>query len=112
MTFHYKNDQKGTPQFGLIAEEVAEVNPNLVVRDKNGQILSVRYDKVWNAMLLNEFLKEQRRKQQELESKVHGREQESTSRSNRRAFSPSSRRRKTNRSARIGSSESERAVSS
>jgi peptidoglycan hydrolase CwlO-like protein len=41
----------------LIAEEVAEVNPNLVVRDKNGQILSVHYDKVWN-MMLNEFLKE------------------------------------------------------
>jgi uncharacterized coiled-coil protein SlyX len=57
MTFHYKNDPKGTPQYGLIAEEVAEVNPNLVVRDKNGQILSVHYDKVWN-MMLNEFLKE------------------------------------------------------
>lgn len=45
-TFHYKNDTRGTPQFGLIAEEVAEVNPDLVVHDKNGEILSVRYDQV------------------------------------------------------------------
>jgi len=57
VTFHYKSDAKGTPQFGLIAEEVAEVNPNLVVRDKNGVIFTVRYEAV-NAMLLNEFLKE------------------------------------------------------
>jgi len=55
--FHYKNDDTGTQQFGLIAEEVAEVNPDLVVRDKNGAIYTVRYDQV-NAMLLNEFLKE------------------------------------------------------
>ena len=46
-----------TPQFGLIAEEVAEVNPDLVVRDENGDVYTVRYDAV-NAMLLNEFLKE------------------------------------------------------
>ena len=46
--------------FGLIAEEVAAVNPDLIVRDKNGDILSVRYDQV-NAMLLNEFLKEHRK---------------------------------------------------
>jgi hypothetical protein len=59
VTFHYKSDAKNTPCFGLIAEEVAEVNPNLIVRDKNGEILSVRYDQV-NAMLLNEFLKEHR----------------------------------------------------
>jgi hypothetical protein len=57
VTFHYKSDTKGMPQFGLIAEEVAEVNPDLVVRDENGEIYSVRYDAV-NAMLLNEFLKE------------------------------------------------------
>jgi hypothetical protein len=57
VTFHYKTDQKGTPQFGLIAEEVAKVNPDLVVRDKNGEIYTVRYEAV-NAMLLNEFLKE------------------------------------------------------
>ena len=57
VTFHYKSDKTGTPQFGLIAEEVAEVSPNLVVRDKDGEIYTVRYDAV-NAMLLNEFLKE------------------------------------------------------
>jgi uncharacterized coiled-coil protein SlyX len=60
VTFHYRTDTKGTPQFGLIAEEVAEVNPDLVVRDANGDIYSVRYEAV-NAMLLNEFLKEHRK---------------------------------------------------
>jgi hypothetical protein len=55
--FHYKSDKKNAPQYGLIAEEVAKVNPDLVVRDKNGEIYTVRYDQV-NAMLLNEFLKE------------------------------------------------------
>jgi hypothetical protein len=59
VTFHYKSDTKATPQFGLIAEEVAAVNPDLVVRDENGEIYSVRYDAV-NAMVLNEFLKEHR----------------------------------------------------
>src|SRR5207237_5453451 len=58
VTFHYKSDATDTPQFGLIAEEVAAVNPDLVVRDKNGEIYTVRYDAV-NAMLLNEFLKAQ-----------------------------------------------------
>jgi hypothetical protein len=57
VTFHYKSDKTGTPQFGLIAEEVAQVNPNLVVRDDQGEIYTVRYEAV-NAMLLNEFLKE------------------------------------------------------
>jgi uncharacterized coiled-coil protein SlyX len=57
VTFHYKSDAKNTPCFGLIAEEVAGVNPDLVVRNKNGEIWSVRYDQI-NAMLLNEFLKE------------------------------------------------------
>ena len=57
ITFHYKSDSIGTPQFGLIAEEVAAVNPDLVVRDENGEIYTVRYEAV-NAMLLNEFLKE------------------------------------------------------
>jgi septal ring factor EnvC (AmiA/AmiB activator) len=57
VTFQYKSDSKGTPQFGLIAEEVAEVNPDLVVRDTKGKVYTVRYDAV-NAMLLNEFLKE------------------------------------------------------
>ena len=57
VTFQYKDDEEGTPQFGLIAEEVAKVSPDLVVRDDEGKIYSVRYDAV-NAMLLNEFLKE------------------------------------------------------
>src|SRR5215211_3333404 len=57
VTFHYKSDKTSAPQFGLIAEEVAEVNPDLVVRDDKGDIYTVRYDAV-NAMLLNEFLKE------------------------------------------------------
>jgi hypothetical protein len=68
VTFHYRSDASGTPQFGLIAEEVAEVNPDLVVRDGNGEIYTVRYDAV-NAMLLNEFLKEHR-KVQELEKQL------------------------------------------
>ena len=59
VTFHYKTDKTGTPQFGLIAEEVAKVNPDLVVRDEKGEIYTVRYEAV-NAMLLNEFLKEHR----------------------------------------------------
>jgi len=57
MMFHYKNDRTNTPQFGLVAEEVARVNPDLVVRDREGKPFTVRYDAV-NAMLLNEFLKE------------------------------------------------------
>ena len=68
VTFHYKSDTKGTPQFGLIAEEVAKVNPDLVVRDAQGEVYTVRYEAV-NAMLLNEFLKEHR-KVQELETTV------------------------------------------
>jgi hypothetical protein len=60
VTFHYKSDSKDTAQFGLIAEEVAQVNPDLIVRDENGEIYTVRYDAV-NAMLLNEFLKEHRK---------------------------------------------------
>ena len=57
VTFHYKNDTKGTPQFGLVAEDVVKVNPDLVARDAQGKVYTVRYDAV-NAMLLNEFLKE------------------------------------------------------
>ncbi len=68
VTFQFKSDKKDTPQFGLIAEEVAEVNPDLVVRDDTGEIYTVRYDAV-NAMLLNEFLKEHRRVE-ELKSKA------------------------------------------
>src|SRR5262249_5545921 len=63
VTFHYKSDSKGTAQFGLIAEEVAKVNPDLVVRDDKGEIYTVRYDAA-NAMLLNEFLKEHHKVQE------------------------------------------------
>jgi hypothetical protein len=68
VSFHYKKeiDPVATSQFGLVAEEVEEVNRDLVVRDKEGKPYSVRYDQV-NAMLLNEFLKEHR-KVQELEA--------------------------------------------
>ena len=64
VTFHYKSDTQNTPQFGLIAEEVAKVNHDLVVRDDSGEIYTVRYEAV-NAMLLNEFLKEHRRLQEQ-----------------------------------------------
>jgi hypothetical protein len=65
VTFRYKKeiDPAGIAQFGLVAEEVEKVNPNLVVRDKEGKPYSVRYDQV-NAMLLNEFLKEHRQLQE------------------------------------------------
>jgi hypothetical protein len=70
VTFRYKEkiDPKRTPQFGLVAEEVEKVNPDLVVRDADGKPYTVRYEAV-NAMLLNEFLKEHR-KVQELKSTV------------------------------------------
>ena len=64
VTFHYKTDAEGTPQFGLIAEEVAKVNPALVLPDKEGKPYTVRYDAV-NAMLLNEFLKEHRKNEEQ-----------------------------------------------
>jgi hypothetical protein len=67
VTFRYKNDE-ATPQFGLVAEEVAKVNPDLVLRDDEGKIYTVRYEAV-NAMLLNEFLKEHR-KVEEQESTI------------------------------------------
>jgi hypothetical protein len=59
VTFRYKKslDPEGIPQFGLIAEQVAKVNPDLVARDEKGKPETVRYEAV-NAMLLNEFLKE------------------------------------------------------
>ena len=59
VTFRYKHeiDPKGTAQFGLVAEEVEKVNPDLVARDAEGKVFTVRYEAV-NAMLLNEFLKE------------------------------------------------------
>ncbi len=62
VTFRYKKeiDPTGKSQFGLVAEEVEKVNPDLLVHDKEGKPYSVRYDQV-NAMLLNEFLKEHKR---------------------------------------------------
>ena len=61
VTFRYKQelDPDGIPQFGLIAEQVQKVNPDLVARDADGKVNTVRYEAV-NAMLLNEFLKEHR----------------------------------------------------
>jgi hypothetical protein len=70
VTFHYKKevDPDGIPQFGLVAEQVEKVNPDLVARDEEGKVYTVRYEAV-NAMLLNEFLKEHR-KVEELEGIV------------------------------------------
>jgi len=70
VTFRYKKnlDPTGTPQFGLVAEDVERVDPDLVVRDRNRKPYTVRYDAV-NAMLLNEFLKEHR-KVEELQATV------------------------------------------
>ena len=64
VSFHYRSDNTKTPQFGLIAEDVADVDPDLVLRDENGEIYTVRYDAV-NAMLLNEFLKEHRKNEKQ-----------------------------------------------
>jgi hypothetical protein len=66
VTFRYKHDldPNGIPQFGLVAEEVEKVNPDLVARDEQGKPYTVRYDAV-NAMLLNEFLKEHRTVQEQ-----------------------------------------------
>jgi hypothetical protein len=68
VSFHYKNDNTDAARFGLIAEEVEKVNPDLVVHDKDGTPYSVRYEQV-NAMLLNEFLKEHKTVQ-ELKKKI------------------------------------------
>ena len=84
--FCYKKeiDPAGTSQFGLVAEDVEKVNPDLVVRDQKGKPYSVRYDQV-NAMLLNEFLKEHRKVQEqeamitELRSTVAQQQKESRS---------------------------------
>src|ERR1700731_273573 len=70
VTFRYKEqvDPKQVLQFGLVAEEVEKIDPDLVARDSNGKVYTVRYEAV-NAMLLNEFLKEHRRVE-ELETAV------------------------------------------
>jgi hypothetical protein len=62
VTFRYKKeiDPDRIPQFGLVAEQVEKVNPDLVARDEQGKPFTVRYEAV-NAMLLNEFLKEHRK---------------------------------------------------
>jgi len=66
VTFHYKKniDPDRTAQFGLVAEDVEKINPDLVVHDQTGKPYSVRYDQV-NAMLLNEFLKAHRRMEEQ-----------------------------------------------
>ena len=76
VTFRYKHeiDPNGIPQFGLVAEEVEKVNPDLVARDAQGKVFTVRYEAV-NAMLLNEFLKEHRTVE---ELKADGAKQEAT----------------------------------
>jgi len=65
VSYRYKHelDPHGIAQYGLVAEEVEKLNPDLVARDAQGQIYTVRYEAV-NAMLLNEFLKEHRRVQE------------------------------------------------
>ena len=65
VTFHYKKeiDQSQALSFGLIAEEVAEISPDLITRDEKGKPQTVRYEAV-NAMLLNEFLKEHKKVEQ------------------------------------------------
>ena len=62
VTFKYNSDINGRTQYGLVAEDVAQVNPDLVVQHKDGEISTVRYEQV-NAMLLNEFLKEHKKVQ-------------------------------------------------
>ena len=65
VSFRYKKDidPQGIPQFGLIAEEVEKVNPDLIIRDPEGKPQTVRYEQI-NAMLLNEFLKEHEKVQE------------------------------------------------
>jgi uncharacterized coiled-coil protein SlyX len=83
VTFHYKKeiDHETIPQFGLIAEQVEKVNPDLVVRDEQGKVMSVRYEAV-NAMLLNEFLKQHRKVEEQqatiAELKFNSAKQEAT----------------------------------
>ena len=66
VSFHYTKeiDPEGIPQFGLVAEDVEKVSPDLIVRDKEGKPYTVRYEAV-NAMLLNEFLKEHRKNEEQ-----------------------------------------------
>jgi cytochrome c biogenesis protein ResB len=80
VTFRYNEDldPDKIPQFGLVAEQVEKVNPDLVVRDEEGKPTTVRYDAV-NAMLLNEFLKEHRKVEEQrsyFESKLANQQKE------------------------------------
>ncbi len=61
VTFHYKTDANGTTQYGLVAEEVAQVYPELVIRGPEGRVDGVRYDQL-APMLLNEVQKERQRR--------------------------------------------------
>jgi len=76
VTFRYHEgvDPDHVPQFGLVAEDVEKINPDLVVRDEDGKVMTVRYEGV-NAMLLNEFLKEHRKVE---EQERNAQEQQST----------------------------------
>ena len=70
VTFHYKIDKKETPQFGLVAEEVAEVSPRPGgARQARRDLTAVRYEAV-NAMLLNEFLKEHRKVEEQQKATI------------------------------------------
>jgi hypothetical protein len=60
VTFHYKSDDTNYPQFGLVAEDVAKVNPDWITRDLKGEIYGVRYETI-PILLLNEFLKEHKK---------------------------------------------------
>ena len=66
VSFRYKKeiDSQGIPEFGLVAEEVEKINPDLIIRDPEGKPYTVRYEAI-NAMLLNEFLKEHRKVEQQ-----------------------------------------------
>src|SRR6516225_8412802 len=68
VTFHYKSDDTNYPQFGLVAEDVAKVNPDWITRDLKGEIYGVRYETI-PILLLNEFLKEHK-KVEEQQSKI------------------------------------------
>ena len=66
VSFRYKHDlyPQAIPQFGLVAEEAAKIDPDLIVRDEEGKPYTVRYEAV-SAMLLNEFLKQYRKVQEQ-----------------------------------------------
>ena len=66
LLYKHEFDPGGIPQFGLVADQVEKVNPDLVARDEQGKAYTVRYEAV-NAMLLNEFLKEHRKVEEEAE---------------------------------------------